>query len=519
MLAPYYLLAISLLMFFIVILQSVQQEKIFVLKMILGIVYVFATSIMSYIGLDEVISILGNNVYIGVQIYIYLGSIVLLYQAFKHATLKSNHYALFIKAIKNSKFNVYYIVDHQERIKDVSLGFLQEIALEKEDVIGKKLQHVLSKSIRIKSLDQKESTLKDLMTYYQLYKKTARMHQADVQDITFLNAMGELTYFHFILQPVFVLGKYRGRVAIGEKKTDLEMLAVEKELEESNKELESIRLKFIATLELTEEGLFSMNLLDETMWLSQPLSKLLTFQTEEISIDIFKQRIFKDDLEKREQTILKLSESNPNYEITYRIRVKDSFIWIREKGKVLIDGDSINSIMGAIYEVKTKHFMNSDIPTLDEVLSYHHVHAHVKTLKEANKFFELLYVQLYNLPQINDTYGRDVGNLFISEYVKQLKKTFVSESGNIFRMSGSTFLVTITDPRKIDMLSKGIDTKGPFMDVVMNYGNIQTSLKVRAVIEEGSRVKDIDISLTKMKETLETLSSQIRKESVVRIYD
>jgi hypothetical protein len=147
MLAPYYLLAISLLMFFIVILQSVQQEKIFVLKMILGIVYVFATSIMSYIGLDEVISILGNNVYIGVQIYIYLGSIVLLYQAFKHATLKSNHYALFIKAIKNSKFNVYYIVDHQERIKDVSLGFLQEIALEKEDVIGKKLQHVLSKSI------------------------------------------------------------------------------------------------------------------------------------------------------------------------------------------------------------------------------------------------------------------------------------------------------------------------------------------------------------------------------------
>jgi GGDEF domain-containing protein len=175
--------------------------------------------------------------------------------------------------------------------------------------------------------------------------------------------------------------------------------------------------------------------------------------------------------------------------------------------------------MGAIYEVKTKHFMNSDIPTLDEVLSYHHVHAHVKTLKEANKFFELLYVQLHNLPTINDTYGRDVGNLFISEYVKQLKKTFVSESGNIFRMSGSTFLVTITDPRKIDMLSKGIDTKGPFMDVVMNYGNIQTSLKVRAVIEEGARVKDIDSSLTKMKETLVTLSSQIRKESVVRIYD
>jgi GGDEF domain-containing protein len=519
MLAPYYLLAITALMFFIVILQSVQQEKIFVFKMILGIVYVFFTAIMSYVGLEQVLAMLGNNVYIGIQVYIYLASIILLYQAFKHATLKSNHYALFIKAIKNSKFNVYYIVDNQERIKDVSLGFLQEIALEKEDVIGKKLQHVLSKAIRIKSLDQKEATLKELTTYYQQYKKSARMHQADVQDITFLNAMGELTYFHFILQPVFVLGKYRGRVAIGEKKTDLEMLAVEKELEESNKELESIRLKFIATLELTEEGLFSINLLDETMWLSQPLTTILSFQTEEISLDIFKQRIFKEDVEKRDYTISKLSETDPNYEITYRIRVKEAFIWVREKGKVLIDGDAIKSIMGAIYEVKTKHFMNSDIPTLDEVSTYHHVYAHVKSLKEENKFFELLYVQMHNLPQINDTYGRDVGNLFISEYVKQLKKTFVSESGNIFRMSGSTFLVTITDPRKIDMLNKGMDTKGPFMDVVMNYGNIQTSLKVRAVLLEGSLVKDTDTSLAKMKETLYTLATQMRKETVTRLYD
>lgn len=519
MLAPYYLLAISALMFFVVILQSVQQEKVFVFKMVLGIVYVFFSAIMSYVGLDEVILLIGNIPYIGIQIYLYVACVILLYQAFKHATLKSNHYALFIKAIKNSTFNVYYIVDHQERIKDVSLGFLQEVALEKEDVIGKKLHHVLAKSIRIKYVDQKESTIKELAAYYQQYKKEASMHQAFVQDITFLNAMGEVTYFHFILQPVFVLGKYRGRVAIGEKKTDLEMLAVEKELQESNKELENIRLKFIATLELTEEGLFSMDVVNQTMWLSQPLLNLLEFSNDDISLDIFKQRIFKEDLEKRELAISQLSEKDPNYEITYRIRVKEAFVWMREKGKALIEDASIQSIMGAMYEVKTKHFMNSDIPTLDEVKTYHHVQPHIQELKTHNKFFEVLYVQMYDLPNINDTFGRDVGNLFISEYVKQLKKTFISESGDIFRMSGSTFLVTITDPRKVDMLNKGMDTKGPFMDVEMRYGNIQTSLKVRAVLTEGTLIKDIEYTLTTMRKTLQTLGTQPRGEVVVRSYE
>jgi hypothetical protein len=64
-----------------------------------------------------------------------------------------------------------------------------------------------------------------------------------------------------------------------------------------------------------------------------------------------------------------------------------------------------------------------------------------------------------------------------------------------------------------------MDTKGPFMDVVMNYGNIQTSLKVRAVLLEGSLVKDTDTSLAKMKETLYTLATQMRKETVTRLYD
>lgn len=519
MLAPYYLLALTILMFFIVVLQSIQQEKVLIYRMIFSILYIFVGAVLTYLGLEQTQDILGDILYIVIQIYVFITFTVLLYGAFKYATLKSNHYALFIKAIKNSKFNVYYIVDHQERIKDVSLGFLQELALEKEDVIGKKLHQVLSKSIRIKTIDQHEASIKELNTYHQNYKKNVTMHQADVLDISFLNAIGELTYFHLILQPVFVFGKYKGRIALGEKKTDLEMLAVEKELQASNQELESIRYKFITMLELTEEAMFSMDLKEDTIWLSEPLLKLLRLNVDTLSVDHFKSLIYKEDLEKRQQLIFKLNDTHNTYEITYRILVENTYIWVREKGKKVSQDNTLDVIMGAFYEVKTKHFMNSDIPTLDEVSTYHHIHGAMNKKKLENKFFEILYVRLYNLPALNDRYGRDVGNLLISEYVKQLRKTFVTESGDIFRMSGSTFAVMITDPRKIDMLDKGILTKSPFMDVQMQYGNIQTELKVHGVIMSHTIIKDPESALLLMRDTLRTLGTPMRMESVLRMYE
>ena len=45
----------------------------------------------------------------------------------------------FIKGVKNTKWNVYYVVDHKERIKDISISLLRELNLDKADVVGKKL--------------------------------------------------------------------------------------------------------------------------------------------------------------------------------------------------------------------------------------------------------------------------------------------------------------------------------------------------------------------------------------------
>lgn len=517
MLQPYYLVAFALIITAISILQSLQQEKILVTKLIFSVVYLFVSIVFAFFGEQFFANLNLDIPYTVFTIYILLIFVWQLYVSFKNATLKSNHYELFVKAIKNSKFNVYYIVDQKERIRDVSLGFLQEISLEKEEVIGKKLSQIINKTIRIKQIDGVESTNKMFQQWTTEYKKNVEPNQASIQDITFLNAMGENTHFHLIVQPVYVLGSYRGRVVVGEKKTDLEMMAVEKELEQSNLELDSIRHKFIAVLQLSEEGLFSIDFKTQKVWLNEFLTSLLNLGLEELEIDSFKALVHPEDLEKRQVLINRLTEENDTYEITYRIKTKDNYIWIREKGKRLFEDKENEIIMGVMSEVKTKHFMSSDIQTLDEIKTYHHIVPFLNKRKLENKYFEVLYVALYNLPQINDTYGRDVGNMFISEYVKQLKKTFVTESGDIFRMSGSTFIVVITDPRKIETFESNLHTKGPFMDVQMNYGNIQTELKVHAVIMSHQHIKDVDQALLKLRDTVRVLGTPMRPDPVIRV--
>lgn len=519
MLQPYYLVLFTGLIFIITILQSLQQEKILVYKFIYSIIFVFIAIVLAVSGDQFLGEATIDLIYTLFTIVVLLVFVWQLFLSFKYATLKSNHYELFVKAIKNSKFNVYYIVDQHEKIRDVSLGFLQELSLEKEDVIGKKLFQIIHKTIRIKQIDGEESTNKAFQKWSLEYKKNVEPNQATIQDIAFLNAMGETTHFHLIIQPVYVLGRYRGRIVVGEKKTDLEMMAVEKELEQSNLALESIRHKFIAILELSEEGLFSIDYKTQKVWLSSFMTKRLDLGLDELDLETFKGIIHADDLEKRQSLIQRLTEENPSYEITYRMKVKQEYVWFREKGKRLFEDIEQEVIMGVMTEVKTKHYMASDIETLDELKTYHHVVPFLSKRKLENKYFEVLYVSLYNLPHINDRYGRDVGNMFISEYVKQLTKTFVTETGDIFRMSGSTFVVVITDPRKIEIFESGLKTQGPFMDVFMNYGNIQTELKVHAAIMSHHMMKDIDQTLITMRDTLRTLGTPMRPDSVIRIHE
>jgi GGDEF domain-containing protein len=141
--------------------------------------------------------------------------------------------------------------------------------------------------------------------------------------------------------------------------------------------------------------------------------------------------------------------------------------------------------MGTLNPMKTKHFQASQIDILDLLKDKNEFMAHMHKLFNDNRYFQLVVFRLQNIPKINEDYGREVGNMFIAEYIKKMSSSFVSESGDIFRITGIEFAITITDPRKMDVLANGVKSNPTFLNLNMQYGSISEALEVFAGIAVG----------------------------------
>jgi GGDEF domain-containing protein/Ca2+/Na+ antiporter len=483
---PIYPLIITFFTLFLVIIQSIQSEKVLKNRLILAFLNM-TIAVMVFVMYNTLI--LGVSVYEDAYIifnfFVYLVFILVLFSTFKTAILKANHYQLFVKSIKNSKWNAYYVVDAKEKIRDMSSSLLHELNLEKEDIIGKKFFSVLNKTIRFTKLNGQEINNRSLETYFLNYKEHAKPGDSEVQELTFLNFDGNPVILHMVMQPVYVLGKYKGRICVGEKKTDFDLLAVEKELNERSTELESIRHKFIATLEISEEGLFYIDLDERTIWASDALVSMLQLPGNTLDLTDFRRMIEPEDLKKYLALLGDLTVNKKQYSTSYRINVSGRYLWFKERGKRLFEDTHAAVIMGTLNPMKTKHFLASNIDELDRLKDHHDMLVSMNKLFKDNRYFQLLLIRLKNVPKINETHGREVGNMLMAEYIKKLRTTFVSESGDIFRVSGIEFAVTITDPRKMDVLAQGIKSNKTFLNLVMQYGSISAELEVFAGIAVG----------------------------------
>lgn len=426
-----------------------------------------------------------KNIYIYYNFFLYAIFFLVLYQTFKISILKANHYQLFVKSIKNSRWNAYYVVDKKERIKDISQSLLNELNMDKDEVIGKKLFTIFNKSIRFTKLNNQEINNRTLETYFLGYKDRAKPNESEVQELTFLNFDGNQTILIIVMQPVFVLGKYKGRISVGEKKTDFNLLSVEKELNDKNSELESIRHKFIATLEISEEGLFYIDLDERTIWASDQLVSMLQLPSNLMDLTDFRRRIEAEDLKKYLALLGDLTVNKKAYSTSFRIMVGNQYLWFKEKGKRLFEDQNQTVIMGTLNPLKTKHYLASNIDELDLLKDQNDMMVSMNKLFKDSRYFQLIIFRLKNIPKINEMHGREVGNMLMAEYIKKMRTSFVTESGNIFRLSGIEFAVTITDPRKMEILTNGIKTNPTFLNLVMQYGSISVELEVFAGISIG----------------------------------
>ena len=443
------------------------------------------------------------------SIALYLVFGIMLYVSFISSMLKSNHYSMLIDTIKSTRFNIYIILDSKDKIKEISSGMLLELGLGYEEVIGKKFFDIFDRQTRIIKFNSVDMNNKELKDFYKTYKQTATEGKEEKREIVLTNYKNEKVVLNVVERPVYVFNHYRGRMWIGEKKSDETLLKAEKELNEKRDELEGIRYKFIGALELTHELMFFIDISERYIWVNDNYKNELGLPGNTLGIDDFRALMTNDDAFNYNKKISELTHNKPFYEIKYRLQKNDKYIWVNERGKRLFDDKSSSIIIGFIDVVKSNEYEKIGVPEVDNCLTDKELKEDVDYLYKSKRTFELLAVRITNLPEINDKYGRSIGNMVLGEYIKRMLNSIKTESSNIYRVTGIDFILTITDTRKMQMLDKAFNVEAYPLNIKFNYGSEELEIKATAGIAmSNSDANDANTLISCAKRALKVASTE-----------
>ena len=480
-------LLIALILLVMIILECFQKNQLIKWKLSLASVNIFVL-ILASLFYENVI--LTNEVlYTVFLVYISVTFVLFALMSFaivNNCYQKSNDYTQFIESLNNTSWNVYFVCDRKDRIKEISESLLNELGLTKKEVLGRKAFDVFDQTIRFTHVNDNIITNKELKEYYKTFSKTTKPGEEYKREIYFQNCNGQTVVLNLIEKPLYANGKYRGRLNIGQKKTDAALAEVERELVSKNKDLESIQYKFIAALELTEEGIFFNDLDENYIWANDVLVNDLKLGSNTISYISYKDLIYPEDLPIYTSTIRSLTPERPTYSITYRLRVGDKYEFVKEVGKRIYDDEYSNVILGFAKKMNTNHFERTNMAEVDSAKSVEELLVTLDNLYKDHRVFQLVCVNLTSLPDINNRCGRAVGNMIMNEYIKKLKNNFMSDTSELYRASGLVFYFIITDTRKMELFKRGLTSDPQSMNLTLSYGSLRAELKVNIGIAEAN---------------------------------
>ena len=478
---------LSLLLAVIVISECFGKNKLQKWKLTLSLINIFVLFLCSLFY--EKVILTNDKLNIVFSCYVLVVFVlfaILCFTAVSASLQKTNEYTQFIASLNNTSWNVYYVCDKNDRIREISESLLNELGLKKKDVIGKKAFDIFDQTIRFTQVNDHEITNKELREYYKTFHRSSKVGEEYKREIYFKNSNGQTVVLNLIEKPIFVSGKYRGRMNIGQKKTDAQLAEVERELVNKNKDLESIQYKFIAALELTEEGIFFNDLDENYIWGNDVLVKDLKIGSNTISFASYKDLIYPEDLIIYNNTIASLTSERPTYSITYRFKVGEKYEFVKEVGKRVFEDENSNVILGFAKKVDTNYFQKTNMPEVDSAKGIEELLMVLDDLYKDRRVFQLVCVNLTTLPDINNRCGRGVGNMIMNEYIKKLKNNFMSETSEIYRASGLVFYFIITDTRKMELFKRGLLSNPEAMNLSMNYGSLHAELKVNIGVAEAT---------------------------------
>ncbi len=283
----------------------------------------------------------------------------------------------------------------------------------------------------------------------------------------------EEVYALFLLMILLVYSMtFRSKIKVTKNLTDHDFFELEKKLEHVSNSSELLRKRFINSIELLNEGLIFYETDYSGLYITDQIKTLINIDQNQILMEDYLNLIYEEDKKMYLQTIKKLNDKIPSYELKYRIQSNDNYAWVIEKGR-LFKHNKADHIISTFKPVNLKLFPDTLIEELDSLPNEDDLTKTLSVLRKDKETFYLVMLHLTNIPDVNKRFGRDVGNLMIAEYVKNMRYHFAREKNTIFRITGIQFAIIIKEDLKYQNLHRALTSGGDLINLKLSIGGIQ----------------------------------------------
>lgn len=366
------------------------------------------------------------------------------------------------KTLDETKY--YVVLDNKDRVKTISSLLLKDLNITLEQAYKKNFFDVLEYRYRIIAFNQQECDKNDIKKFYYDYFKNKNFTTNKIE-LNLQNDDSSEFALYFFENPIIVSNKYKGRILMGEKKSEENLIGMEKDLAETSLELDLIKNRFVTILEKTSEGIFFNNLSQGYIWCNDILVKKLSLSGNSLKQDEFYKLIHPDDLALFKD---KMNSLPSDYSLSYRFNTGSSYTYVKEEGHKIVCGKTIE-LCGIMTVIDNYRFAKTDT-ILDTILGEPEMLARIQSLENTDKIFEVVYFKVASIPQINEQCGRAIGNTILAQYVSFIKQNFVNDN-QIYRLTGLDFVAIVTDYRKMDVLKNNLINGEKILHAQAEYAN------------------------------------------------
>jgi diguanylate cyclase (GGDEF)-like protein/PAS domain S-box-containing protein len=264
-------------------------------------------------------------------------------------------------------------------------------------------------------------------------------------------------------------------------------------LEESrNQKLKASELRYTLLTEAVNDGLWDWDLLTNSVYYSPRWKSMIGYEPGEISDspEEWRARIHPEDLEHVVLELEHLSTSKePSFKVDYRFKHKKGhYIWVMSRGiPIYDDNNTLIRTVGSHTDItdrkqaeqELEHNALHDLLTglANRYLFNEKVEHSIKfARKNPNYRFAVLFLDMDNFKDVNDSMGHDAGDELLKQFASRLESSLF-DLDTVARLGGDEFVI----------LLEGLD------DVQRPIGIVQ---RIKKTIEKPFTINETEIVLT-----------------------